>query len=114
MVSERDKCALMCIIKHCNRIENKIINISYESFLNDEDVKEICCFNLLQIGEVCKNLSDERISQYNQTPWKKIKGMRDKVVHGYGTIDMEIVWITSKEDVGPLHQYCEQILNSKD
>lgn len=43
-------------------------------------------------------------------PWKNIKGMRDRVVHGYGTIKMEEVWKTAVRDIKPLREYCEKIL----
>ena len=44
-------------------------------------------------------------------PWKDIKGMRDWVAHGYGTIDLNKVWKTATEDIKPLFDYCESILN---
>lgn len=36
--------------------------------------------------------------------------MRDRVGHGYGTIDMNVVWKTATEDIKPLKNYCEIIL----
>lgn len=44
-------------------------------------------------------------------PWSSIKGMRDIVAHGYGTIDLDRVWQTAFEDIKPLREYCEQIIN---
>ena len=49
----------------------------------------IICFNILQIGELAKNFEPSFIIEYNNVPWKQIKGMRDKVAHGYGTIKKE-------------------------
>lgn len=57
-----------------------------------------------------KNFSPEFLKQYNGVPWQQIKGMRDKVAHGYGTIDMDRVWFTALEDINPLLSYCQQIL----
>ena len=45
-------------------------------------------------------------------PWKEIKGMRDWVAHGYGTIDWSDVWNTATKDIAPLRLYCEEILGN--
>ena len=110
MVNIRDKGVLLQIIKRSERILSKIKNITFEDFNIDEDLKEVVCFNLFQIGELANNLSLEFIEKYNKIPWKQIIGMRNKIVHGYDTIDIEIVWNTSLESVLELKKYCIEIL----
>ena len=110
MLTIKEKGIMLYIIKHCRRIENKVAGISFESFSANEDVKEIVSFNVLQIGELAKNLSSDFLKQYPKMPWKNIKGMRDWVAHGYGTIDLEEVWKTATTDIKPLREYCEQIV----
>ena len=77
-------------------------------------MKEIVSFNVLQIGELFKNLSPDFLRKYPQVPWKNIKGMRDWVAHGYGTINMGEVWNTATHDIQPLREYCEQIIREND
>ena len=36
--------------------------------------------------------------------------MRNRIVHGYGTVDIDRVWQTAVEDVKPLREYCEKVL----
>lgn len=69
------------------------------------------CFNIFQIGELAKSLSDEFVDEYNKVPWKQIKGMRDRIGHGYDTINVDIVWNTAKENIKELNDYCLEILN---
>ena len=114
MLSIKEKGIMSYIIKHCSRVENKIGNVSYEQFLSDEDIKEIVSFNVLQIGELAKNLSSDFTNQYPNMPWKHIKGMRDRLAHGYGTIDLEQIWKTAIQDIKPLREYCEQIIKVND
>ena len=57
-----------------------------------------------------KNFEPSFVAKYNKVPWRQIKGMRDKVAHGYGTIDMDRVWNTALKDIDPLLGYCKQIL----
>ena len=110
MLELKDKGLLLYIIKHCKRVEEKTNEVTIERFYEDDDIKEIICFNVLQIGELVKTLSLELTSKYNKIPWKDIKGMRDRVAHGYGTINLGIVWKTATENIKPLREYCEQII----
>ena len=114
MLSTKEKGIMLYIIKHCSRVENKINNIPFEKFLSDEDVKEIVSFNVLQIGELAKNLSADFIKRYPKMPWKDIKGMRDHFAHGYGTIKLEEIWKTATGDIKPLKEYCEQIVKDNE
>lgn len=110
MLATKDKGILFLIIEHCNRVLEKVNGITREEFNNDLDIREIFCFNLFQIGELSKKLSTEFIEKYNGVPWKYIKGMRDKIVHGYDTINLDIVWETSKTSVNELLAYCKETL----
>ena len=111
MLSIKEQGLLISIIKHCEKIEAKMSSLTREKFDQDEDVREIICFNLFQIGELAKNFSPEFIKQYNSVPWKHIKGMRDIIGHGYGSININQVWETALTDIKPLKDYCQKILN---
>ena len=113
MLSTKDKGRLLQIVKHCRRIEEKITNIDRDEFDINDDIKEIVCFNIFQIGELAKGLSDELVNKYNDMPWKQIKGMRDRIGHGYETIDVDIVWNTAKVNIKELENYCKEILNKE-
>ena len=102
---------LLNIINHCKRINEKTSNISKEDFLNDEDTVEIVCFNIIQIGELAKRLPSDFINKYCGVAWQQIKGMRDKVAHGYGTIDKIKIWDTARDDINTLLDYCQTIIN---
>ena len=102
---------MLNIISHCERIEEKILDISKQDFEKSKDTQEIVCFNIFQIGELAKNLSIDFIHQHNIVPWNQIKGMRNKIGHGYGTIEMDRVWKTAIDDIKPLKEYCQQIIN---
>ena len=110
MLNIKDEGRLLQIVKHCNRINKKMNNITTTQFYKDEDLREIVCFNIFQIGELAKGLSSLFTKEYNEVPWKQIKGMRDIIGHGYGTIDAEIVYNTASSDIIKLSKYCEKIL----
>ena len=84
--------------------------IDEQEFKANLDIREIVCFNIFQIGELAKNLPDELLGKYNKVPWKDIKGMRDWVAHGYGSLDLVKTWNTATKDIKILKDYCEKIL----
>ena len=110
MLGVKDKGILSQIIKRCNRVVEKVSNISEAEFSLNDDIKEVVCFNLFQIGELANGLSVEFIKEYNKIPWKQIIGMRNRIVHGYDTINLEIVWNTAIENIPELKKYCNEIL----
>lgn len=110
MLSIKEKGLLLNIVKHCTKILKKVNCLTKEQFDNDEDVFQIVCFNILQIGELAKSFEPTFIKHFDKVPWNKIKGMRDKVAHGYGTIDVDRVWNTAIKDIKPLLEYCNLIL----
>ncbi len=111
MLSIKDKGILLKITKYCERIENKMTDVTQEDLNFNEDLQEIVCFNILQIGEAAKKLSNDFIKENDKVAWKSIKGMRDILVHAYGSIDIVTIWKTSKQDIAPLKNYCEEILD---
>jgi len=58
------------------------------------DVKTIsaCVFHLSQIGELAGRLGSDFIESTDHIPWRKIRGMRNRIVHDYEGIQLNIVW----------------------
>ena len=56
MLGMRDKGILLQIIKRCNRVTEKVLNINDAEFSLNDDIKEVVCFNLFQIGELVNSL----------------------------------------------------------
>ena len=67
-------------------------NMDFEMFSKDEKTISACVFNMSQIGELAGRLDDDFIKKYSHIPWRKMMGMRNRIVHDYEGIKLNIVW----------------------
>ena len=57
---------------------------------------------LLSIGEVANNISEPCQAKYCKIPWRQIIGMRNRIIHAYFDIDLDIVWQVITHDLDSL------------
>jgi uncharacterized protein with HEPN domain len=63
-----------------------------DDFLKDDMAKRAFSRSVEIIGEAVKNLPTDMYQKYPNIPWRKIAGMRDRLIHGYFSVDYELVW----------------------
>ncbi len=80
----------------------------YENFLEDLEIQDAVIRNLEIMGEAAKNISVELKEKHPQILWKDLAGIRDKLIHHYFGVNLEIVWTIIKEDIP---QMMEKIRN---
>lgn len=94
-------------------IERFVANVNFESFATNEEKATAVIKKIEIIGEAVKQIPEEVRSQYPETPWKAIAGMRDLLVHNYWKTDLNLVWQVIQEDLSPLKQVIAQILDDQ-
>ena len=112
-VHERDMKILLRVRKYCREIELFIAGIDFKTFEDVLQINRSCIFTLEQIGESVKHLSDEFRTAYNYIPWQEIVGMRNRIVHDYDGIYLDVVWETVTEDIPGLLVSFDIILKEK-
>lgn len=85
-----------------------------EDLVNDRKLNLSVVHLLEIIGEAASGISTEAQDNYPQIPWKVIIGMRNRLIHGYFDIDLEIVWKTVTQDIPPLIPELEKIIKSQE
>ena len=98
------------IIDAMEKAETAVGNVSYDRFATDFMINFVVIRALEIVGEATKRLPMSLREQYPQIPWKKMAGMRDRIIHGYDHVDMEIVWQVIKQDIPQLKPHLQQIL----
>ena len=79
------------ILEAIYRIQTFIQGLDQEELLNDLKTQDAVLRNLEIIGEAVKNISPKLKEKYSDTDWKKIGGMRDKIIHLYFGVNWDIV-----------------------
>jgi len=100
------------IIHSINRIFEYTKDLSYNEFCKDSKTFDAVVRNYEIIGEATKNISDELKSTHPEIPWKEMAGMRDKVIHAYFGVDMDIIWETTQNMLPGLKSILEKISNT--
>jgi uncharacterized protein with HEPN domain len=70
-----------------------------DAFAEDKRTQQAVLLNIMIIGEAATKLAQsdpELITQNSQVPWSSMRGMRNRVAHGYFDIDLQVVWNTTQ------------------
>lgn len=62
------------------------------------------------IGEAASRVPEEFRSRHPQVPWRQTVGIRNRLIHGYDTVNFDILWTIIQEDLPPLIQQLEAIV----
>ena len=69
--------------------------VSRDEFFANRMLQEACVFNVLQVGELSAKAMELGIDEKNpEIEWRQMRGMRNRIVHDYEGVKLEIVWET--------------------
>jgi uncharacterized protein with HEPN domain len=86
------------IVDSIASVESYIANLDFDQFLGDQRTQEAVLFNLVVIGEASREIErlfPDYFQEHRDTPLIDAYRMRNRIVHGYSTIDLETVWFTA-------------------
>jgi len=106
----RDKSSLIDILNSCESIERFIRNKTKNDFYNDEMMQEAVIRKIEIIGEASNRISEDLKNRLPDLPWKKMKAMRNIMIHMYDELELEIVWDTANNDISRLRNRLKEII----
>jgi len=91
-------------------LKNDTLEMNEHNFLSDEVKKRAYARSLEIIGEAVKNLPASLVLDHSDIPWRKLAGMRDKLIHGYFSVNYKIVWDVASKFLPEILPKIQEIL----
>jgi uncharacterized protein with HEPN domain len=89
-----------------------IDGMSKEDFLADKRTQQTVVMSLVIIGEAAARIMDKHsqfVADNSEIPWRGMRGMRNRVTHGYFDIDLNVVWATTQTALPDLLSQLERL-----
>lgn len=103
-MTKQDLPYLQHILDAIDDIEQSVKTFSKQQFVKNKDVRDANVRRIEIIGEAVKNISPTTRKKYKDIEWNKIAGTRDRMIHQYFGVDLDIIWNIIINDLPKLKQ----------
>jgi uncharacterized protein with HEPN domain len=105
-----DRVYLMHIRDSLREVQTFIRGESYESFLKNRMVQNAVMRSFEVVGEAARLISSELRESHPEVPWRLMSDFRNKLIHDYFGLDLEVIWRTATEDTPVLLQQIDELI----
>jgi uncharacterized protein with HEPN domain len=106
---KNDQVYLEHILEAITKIERFVTDISKFDFDRNLMIQDAVIRNFEIIGEATKKISKQFTQSHPEIPWQDMAGMRDKLIHDYLDVDLDVVWKTIEVDLPLLKEMLSKI-----
>lgn len=106
---DKNSAILKHMLKYCTQIEETCDNFGNDKkeFFDNHIFRNAASMALFQIGELANHLTEEYQKEtLSEMNWREIVGMRNFFAHGYGNMDVEVIWDTVINSIPVLNEFC--------
>jgi len=108
---------IVCV-RHILDAARKAMDFTQNRVRGDLEVDEMLSLSLVRlleiVGEAANGVSADFQKKHPHIPWKKMVGLRNRLIHGYFDVNLDIVWDTIVEDLPPLVADLEKIITKEE
>ena len=106
----RDDAYLLDMLLAARRARRFCEDLTWESFAQSE-IHQYAVFKAIEIlGEAARLVSQTTRQAHPEVPWDKIAGIRNRLIHEYFRVDLEIVWAAVRDDIPRLIAQIEPLV----
>ena len=110
---DRDTGSILDILESARTIMAYVTGVTRQEFLRATQIQDSVIRRLEIIGEAAGRISPGFRDTHPEIQWSEIRGMRNRMTHGYDDIDMDIVWDTVERDIPHLIKIIESLAPPK-
>ena len=104
----RDDAVILDLLEACGSALDFLGTMTRDQFTIDKKTRSAVLHQLLILGEATKRLSIEFRDSHAEIPWRELAGMRDRVIHAYDRVDLDMVWFALKKRLPALQGFLER------
>lgn len=95
----KDDARLIDIQLACQEALGYVRNVTYEAYLGDLKLQRALCMLLEIVGEAARAVSPDFKAAHPGIPWPQMVGLRNRIIHEYFRVDLNIIWEIVQKDV---------------
>jgi uncharacterized protein with HEPN domain len=107
---DSDPATVLDIVLACRRLKSFVVGRSRKDLDRDELLQYATLHATALIGEGATRLSADFQQDHPEIPWKDIIGTRNRIIHGYDHVKLDVVWAIATEKVELLLEQLEPLL----
>ena len=112
-MKNKEYIAFLKMIEYIDKSIEYTKDYSFEEFCSDNKTIDATIFNISQIGELVKNISEEMMNKYSNIEWNMIKGLRNRIIHDYEGISLKSIWYILENDIKELKVEVQRIIKEE-
>jgi uncharacterized protein with HEPN domain len=101
------------ILDEINYVEGIVSRLDEDRFLSDQTLKRSFVRSIEIIGEAARKTPADFRARHGDLDWKRIAGMRDKLIHDYFGVDYHLVWDVATNKLPELKRKIVQIITAE-
>lgn len=108
----KDDTYLEDILHSARLIQEHLRGVSRAEFFGDILRQDAVCRRFEFIGEAARHLSPEVLKQFPDIPWRLAIGMRNRIIHDYDNVKLDVLWESAQRDLPPLVEKLDAYLTA--
>lgn len=113
MSKRNDMISLRQMLDYALKAQGMVAGRNRQDIGSDEILQLALTRALEVIGEAANRVSPETRKRYGAIPWRAIVGMRNRLIHGYDTVDLDVLWDTVVTELPPVIEKLAKILHDE-
>ncbi|MDY7015587.1 MAG: DUF86 domain-containing protein [Cyanobacteriota bacterium] len=109
---KRDPQFLLDMLQSAELILDYVNQCSKDDFMRSIQLQDSIIRRLLIIAEAARRVSEPKRQTLPQIPWREINGMRNRLVHEYDDVNLDIVWNVVQSEIPILIEQLKPVFNS--